>query len=71
MFTKIIRILNSVVERFTPRQLLAGAAAIGLLVVLMVYSTLTHIESSMKAAQPKQIKLTKAVVAKVDIRAAR
>lgn len=67
MFTKIIRILNSVVERFTPRQLLAGAAAIGLLVVLMVYSTLTHIESSMKVAQPKPIKLTKVVVAKVDI----
>ncbi|MBE8949985.1 MAG: Flp pilus assembly protein CpaB [Quinella sp. 3Q1] len=67
MFTKIIRILNSVVERFTPRQLLAGAAAIGLLVVLMVYGTLTHIESSMKVAQPKPIKLTKAVVAKVDI----
>ena len=67
MFTKVIRVLNSLVERFTPRQLLAGAAAIGLLVVLMVYSTLTHIESSMKAAQPKQLKLTKAVVAKVDI----
>ena len=67
MFTKIIRILNSVVERFTPRQLLAGAAAIGLLVVLMVYWTLTHIESSMKVAQPKPIKLTKVVVAKVDI----
>lgn len=67
MFTKVIRVLNSVVERFTPRQLLAGAAAIGLLVVLMVYWTLTHIESSMKVAQPKPIKLTKVVVAKVDI----
>lgn len=67
MFTKVIRILNSVVERFTPRQLLAGAAAIGLLVVLMVYTTLTHIESSMKTAQPKPIQLTKVVVAKVDI----
>ena len=67
MFTKIIRILNSVVERFTPKQLLAGAAAIGLLVVLMVYGTLTHIESNMKFAQPKPVKLTKVVVAKVDI----
>ena len=67
MFTKVIRILNSLVERFTPRQLLAGAAAIGLLVVLMVYGTLTHIESSMKVAQPKPVKLTKVVVAKTDI----
>lgn len=67
MFTKVIRVLNSLVERFTPRQLLAGAAAIGLLVVLMVYGTLTHIESSMKVAQPKPVKLTKVVVAKTDI----
>ncbi len=67
MFTKVIRVLNSLVERFTPRQLLAGAAAIGLLVVLMVYGTLTHIESSMKVAQPKPINLTKVVVAKTDI----
>ena len=55
------------VERFTPRQLLAGAAAIGMLVVLMVYGTLTHIESSMKVAQPKPVKLIKVVVAKTDI----
>lgn len=67
MFTKVIRVLNSLVERFTPRQLLAGAAAIGLLVVLMVYGTLTHIESSMKVAQPKPVNLTKVVVAKTDI----
>ena len=67
MFTKVIRVLNSLVERFTPRQLLAGAAAIGLLVVLMVYGTLTHIESNMKVAQPKPVKLTKVVVAKTDI----
>jgi len=67
LFTKVIRVLNSLVERFTPRQLLAGAVAIGLLVVLMVYGTLTHIESSMKVAQPKPINLTKVVVAKTDI----
>lgn len=67
MFTKVIRVLNSLVERFTPRQLLAGAAAIGLLVVLMVYGTLTHIESSMKVAQPKPVNLTKVVVAKTNI----
>ena len=67
MFTKVIRVLNSLVERFTPRQLLAGAAAIGMLVVLMVYGTLTHIESSMKVAQPKPVKLIKVVVAKTDI----
>lgn len=67
MFTKVIRVLNSLVERFTSRQLLAGAAAIWLLVVLMVYGTLTHIESSMKVAQPKPINLTKVVVAKTDI----
>lgn len=67
MFTKIIRVLNNLIERFTPRQLLAGAAIIGALVVLMVYFTLTQMESSLKAAQPKEIKLTKIVVAKVDI----
>ena len=67
MFTKIIKTLNGLIERFTPRQLLLGAAALGLLVVLMVYSTLNHMEKSLKAEQPKPIKMTKAVVAKVDI----
>ena len=67
MFTKIIKTLNNLIERFTPRQLLAGAAIVGALVVLMVYFTLTHMESTLKAAQPKEIKLTKIVVAKVDI----
>ena len=67
MFTKIIKTLNGLIERFTPRQLLLGAAALGLLVVLMVYSTLNHMEKSLKAEQPKPIQMTKAVVAKVDI----
>lgn len=67
MFTKIIKTLNNVIERFTPRQLLAGAAIVGALVVLIVYFTLTHMENTLKAAQPKEIKLTKIVVAKVDI----
>ena len=67
MFTKIIKTLNNAIERFTPKQLLAGAAIVGALVVLMVYFTLTHMENTLKAAQPKEIKLTKIVVAKVDI----
>ena len=67
MFTRVIKVLNSLIERLTSKQLLACTAAIGVLIALMVYMTLTHIESSLEAEKPVPIKMTKAVVAKVDI----
>ena len=71
MFTKIIKALNSLVERLTPRQLLFGAAALGLITILMVYTTLSHIRQSFedeaKALKVEPIQMTKAVVAKVNI----
>ncbi len=67
MFTKVVKTLNSLIERLTSRQLLAGTAAIGVLVALMVYLTLTNLERSFEAEKPVPIKMTKVVVAKVDI----
>ena len=67
MFTKVIKTLNNLIERLTSKQLLAGTAAIGVLIALLVYTTLTHIQSTYKAEKPVPIEMTKAVVAKVDI----
>ena len=71
MFTGVIKALNKLIERLTSKQLLACTGTIGLLVALMVYFTLTHIESSVENAaeieKSMQVKMTKAVVAKVDI----
>lgn len=67
MFTGVIKVLNSLIERLTSKQLLACTAVIGVLIALMVYMTLTHIESSLEAEKPVPIKMTKVVVAKVDI----
>ena len=67
MFTKVVKTLNRLIERLTPKQLLFGIALIGILVALAVYMTLNHIESSLKVEQSKAITMTKVVVAKVDI----
>ena len=71
MFTKIIKALNNLVERLTPRQLIFGAAALGLATMLMVFTTMTHLKQSMeaeiKAAKTEPVQMTKAVVAKVNI----
>ncbi|MBR4643352.1 MAG: SAF domain-containing protein [Selenomonadaceae bacterium] len=71
MFTKIMKALNSLVKRLTPRQLLFGAGALALITILMVYTTLTHIKQSFeeeaKALKVEPIQMTKVVVAKVNI----
>ncbi|MBR0261813.1 MAG: Flp pilus assembly protein CpaB [Selenomonadaceae bacterium] len=67
MFTKVIKTLNNLIERLTSKQLLAGTAAIGVLIALLVYMTLTHIQSAYEAEKPVPIEMTKVVVAKTDI----
>ncbi|MBR6711378.1 MAG: hypothetical protein IKI76_00055 [Selenomonadaceae bacterium] len=67
MFTKVIKTLNNLIERLASKQLLIGTAGIGVLVALMIYITLAHIESSVEAEKPVPIKMTKVVVAKLDI----
>ena len=67
MFTKVIKTLNNLIERLASKQLLIGTAGIGVLVALMIYITLAHIESSVEAEKPVPIKMTKVVVAKFDI----
>lgn len=67
MFTKVIKALNSLIERLTSKQLLVCTGAIGVLIAVMVYMTLAHIEKSIEVEKPAPIKMTKVVVAKVDI----
>ena len=68
MFIKVIKTLNSFIERLTPKQLLAGTAAIGILVASMVYMTLSHIEGNVvETKQFVPADVTKVVVAKIDI----
>lgn len=67
MFIKVIKTLNKLIERLSPKQLLAGTAAIGILVACMVYLTLSHIQGSVKVEKTAPADVTKVVVAKVDI----
>lgn len=71
MFTAVIKVLNNLIERLTSKQLIACTAAIGVLIALLVYLTLTHIESNFEKEaeleKSKPVEMTKAVVAKVDI----
>lgn len=67
MFNRVIKFLNALVERMTPKQLLMGTIGAGVFVFLLIFLTLQHMEQTFIDEQPEPIEMTKIVVAKTNI----
>lgn len=67
MFVKIVKTLNGIMERMTPRQLLIAAGVAGVLVCLLIYFTISSFEEKIIAEQPEPVEMQEVVVATGEI----
>lgn len=67
MFVKLVKTLNGIIERMTPRQLLITAAVAGVVMCLLIYLTIRSFEEDVLAEQEEPVEMQEVVIATADI----